>query len=315
MDSLKGFYQQYVGWCGGCMDSLPTVGMTVIPETVEHLAALRSHNKAYLRAYAPPINSFFPSFLLSFFPNSLSYLSCVLPFVLPSLCRYSLNQNDKNCASCPPGASCRGGDHLEALDGYWMVPAATAATAAHGNASSIVGAVTRSEPIFTKCPHPLACVGNGTATGRVCDEERGYKNRCMPRAEDPTGACPLCTVCMDGFGKIGGDNECQKCPAKGVRILAFIGGLLACILYGGIVIWRKRVRYKRSTQYASVTRVFVNHCHIIALVGELRAPRSSGVMSAQFAALEVSMAAFGNLLSFECILDNSSIRSMPVRAV
>ena len=135
------------------------------------------------------------------------------------------------CVKCPSEAYCDGSASMMVQGSYWR----------SSNLSSN----------FYSCAAPFggaSCL-NGTSTGSCVAGHTG----------------PRCTVCEPDYGKTS-NGRCSRCEPHAVVIV--IIALLALIVTYSIVMM-STMRCKKSDQFPTYFKIFVNHITISALFGEM----------------------------------------------
>jgi hypothetical protein len=150
------------------------------------------------------------------------------------------------CAPCTEGMVCTNGEFGIAA-GYWQAESSLPETS-----SEIV---------------VLPCQGAGT---------HGSAGRCIGGYEEGDRLCargyegPLCMVCSDGYGSIGG--ACAPCNNPGADgFVVFLLGVLACLALYVLVRLTTAAPDPKNRGAGSVIKIFMNYIQIIYYIGTLSA--------------------------------------------
>jgi hypothetical protein len=169
------------------------------------------------------------------------------------------DDDDLLCDRCPEGGLCPGGGLLEPLPGYWRR--------------------SKTSRVIFKCNDQNACLG-------------GTESECDAATEGP-----LCSVCRDGYAKLG--VSCVQCPGSSTAVWAIF--VLGCLLVLGVVVFLVATANRDKSNNSLNLKIFMNYLHLLALAKdfELNWPTSFSAVSSGAATASLFSV---DIVPFQCVL-------------
>lgn len=175
---------------------------------------------------------------------------------------YRSSTDETACVACPVGFSCKQNEGVTVLSGFWLAKSNTTLT--------------------TRCLlGSTQCRGGAGSGDALC--AKGY-----------TG--PLCSVCADGYGPLGG--ECLACPVDGLNsFIVFLLISVSAILFYFLV--RATTRLEQKGDLAGVTiKVTFSYLQLLYYIGKTAANWNG--QSSQFFAAIIPVTMSSSFISIHC---------------